>query len=142
MTSNKFFVGDKVKLKSHIKSVFPWITDWRNKELTISEIISDKTARVYENEWLYDLSRFELINNSHRFRPGESVRVREDIFEGDKGKNFMFISDMNKMKGGIYTIKKQLSDNCYHLYEGDFGWGWEEKWLEPVSMLEEKLFEI
>jgi hypothetical protein len=66
----EFSVGDKVKLKSNIKIMdFPWITEWMGKELTISRIINEHTARVEENEWLYDLSRFELIYKFHDIEP-------------------------------------------------------------------------
>jgi hypothetical protein len=154
----KLRVGDKVKLVEsgpeyeELKEV-SWYKNYLGKVLTIKELPvyddvsmeGDILVRVEENGYFYKTSQMVPYSTpSHKFRVGELVRVKPDVKEGDKGKNFILISDMYNMRGRIYTIKSHGEDCTYYLNEGNFGWGWEEKWLEsPLGTpLEEGLFEI
>ena len=59
----KFSVGDKVRLKSSVQSTFTWIVDWKDKIMTVSQILDYNCVIVKENQWIYSNNRLELVKS-------------------------------------------------------------------------------
>jgi hypothetical protein len=74
-----------------------------------------------------------------RFKVGDKVKVK--ISKNDNSNGYFFIKEMLEVRGSIFTISAvEKTRSSYRLKE--IGYGWSEKWLEPVEKQELKLSDL
>ena len=67
-----------------------------------------------------------------KFKVGDKVRVRKNLRTNAFYGRTNFISEMNRMKGQIVTIKNMSSDGKSFMIE-EFDYYWSPEMLEPVK---------
>ena len=71
------------------------------------------------------------------FEIGDTVKIKDDFTKIRRIPDVGINSDMERLAGKestIASVSQGLTRNIYTL--NDYGWSWEEFWLEPVYMTE------
>ena len=83
-----------------------------------------------------------------KYAPGDKVILLDCRDQGmskigfDYDGGYYWITEMDKHIGKIFTIGKRKSKTAYGLKELKHTWGFEDRWLSPIPLLDEELFEI
>lgn len=66
---------------------------------------------------------------SHKYKIGETVKIREDLILGKQYGEVIAVEPLYKLRGTIATIIS-MPHNGYYLSNN---WGWSEEMLEPAT---------